>query len=340
MLLFNPQGNDNVDQRQIWEGSTTNLMNLNNVKYTWALKLYLQMRENFWVPDKVDMTSDINTYSLLTEDEARAYQGTLSYLIFLDSLQTCNLSYFKHSITAPEIRLCLAEQESQEALHSASYQVVIETNVPSEDRNALYDFWRSDRQLFNRCEYITALYQESIDDPLNKEKYFISLYADYLLESIYFYMGFNLFHALAARHLMGSTNDMITYIKRDEYTHVILYQNLVKEAMKIFPYSQDQLHELMHTVIVQERNWMSHITGDQVLGINSKATTDYLNYLGNLRLKAIGLEPTLPEVKKNPYSMYDRSNETSSDANTKTNFFEGTVTSYNVSSAVPGWDLI
>jgi ribonucleoside-diphosphate reductase beta chain len=47
--IFNPDGNDDVAHRSMWFGETTNLMQLNDVRYSWAVGLYKQMRENFWV---------------------------------------------------------------------------------------------------------------------------------------------------------------------------------------------------------------------------------------------------------------------------------------------------
>lgn len=47
--IFNPGGNDDVANRSIWFGETTNLMQLNDVRYPWAIGLYQQMRENFWI---------------------------------------------------------------------------------------------------------------------------------------------------------------------------------------------------------------------------------------------------------------------------------------------------
>jgi ribonucleoside-diphosphate reductase beta chain len=47
--IFNPQGDDSVENRTIWFGNTTNLMQLNDVRYGWAIGLYQQMRENFWI---------------------------------------------------------------------------------------------------------------------------------------------------------------------------------------------------------------------------------------------------------------------------------------------------
>ena len=48
-LLFNPLGNDSIQNRTIIKGDTTNLFNLNDVKYGWANKLYRAMMANFWI---------------------------------------------------------------------------------------------------------------------------------------------------------------------------------------------------------------------------------------------------------------------------------------------------
>ncbi|MDB9496422.1 ribonucleotide-diphosphate reductase subunit beta [Spirulina major CS-329] len=66
------------------------------------------------------MTQDVTDYQNLTREERRAFDGILSYLTFLDSVQTCNIPHIKASITAPEISLCMAEQISQEGMHNQS----------------------------------------------------------------------------------------------------------------------------------------------------------------------------------------------------------------------------
>jgi len=48
-LLFNPDGDDSIQKRTIIKGDTTNLFNLNDVKYNWATKLYRNMMANFWI---------------------------------------------------------------------------------------------------------------------------------------------------------------------------------------------------------------------------------------------------------------------------------------------------
>jgi ribonucleoside-diphosphate reductase beta chain len=209
--LFNAQGDDT--DRSIWFGNTTNLMQLNDVKYNWAVRLYRQMREQFWISERVDVTADVTDYHNLTDRERTVYDGILSYLTFLDSLQTVNIPHLKNYITAPEVNLCLNEQISQETLHSSSYQYLIETIIPTEKRSSIYDLWREDKILKERCEYIAKYYQTFVDNPTD-ENYFTALVADYLLESIYFYNGFCAYYTLASRSLMAGSADIFKLINR------------------------------------------------------------------------------------------------------------------------------
>jgi len=337
--IFNPLGDDRIENRSIWFGNTTNLMQLNDVRYSWALGLYQQMRENFWIPQKLDLTQDVTDYWNLTTEERHAYDGILSYLTFLDSVQTCNLPHIKSFITAPEVSLCIAEQISQEGMHNQSYQYIIETVIPSDRRTGVYEFWRTDNVLSERCEFIASLYQKQIDNP-TEENYFIALLADYLLEGMYFYNGFIYFYNLASRMLMPGSADIFKMINRDELSHVRLYQKLLPEAMQVFPHSKEQIYEMFARAVEHECRWTNHIVGDNVLGITSISTEQYTKYLANIRLKAIGLKPLYPEdtFQKSPYRHLERFSDTKKAGHTKANFFEAGVTSYVMSSGISGWD--
>ncbi|MGL5174778.1 MAG: ribonucleotide-diphosphate reductase subunit beta, partial [Cetobacterium sp.] len=187
--LFNPLGNDSLSERKIIKGDSTNIFNLNNVKYGWANQLYRSMMGNFWIPEKIDLTQDKNDYENLTDEEAAAYDGILSFLIFLDSIQTNNIPNVSDYITAPEINLILSIQTFQEAIHSQSYQYIIESILPKEIRNSIYDKWREDEVLFKRNRYIAEIYQSFLENP-SDENFSRVIVADYLLEAIYFYNGF------------------------------------------------------------------------------------------------------------------------------------------------------
>jgi ribonucleoside-diphosphate reductase beta chain len=78
----------------------------------------------------------------------------LSFLIFLDSIQTLNLPNINAYITAPEVNLILAIQDYQEAIHSQSYATILETVVPAEKRDEIYYFWKNDKYLWDRIQFI------------------------------------------------------------------------------------------------------------------------------------------------------------------------------------------
>lgn len=235
----------------------------------------------------------------------------------------------------------MVEQISQEGMHNQSYQYMIETIIPSDRRNAVYDFWRTDKVLKERCEFVASFYQKYIDNPTT-ENYFVSLLADYILEGLYFYNGFIFFYNLASRMLMPGSADIFKMINRDELSHVRLFQKLIPEAIAVFPHSLDQIYEMFDAAVKHECRWTNHIVGNDILGITETSTEQYTKYLANVRLRAIGLSPIYPEDRytKSPYRHLERFSDTKNEAHTKANFFEAGVTSYTMSSGVSGWDEI
>ena len=226
--LFNVDGDDTLINRRMIKGNVTNLFNLNNVKYQWANKLYRLMMENFWIPEKVSLFDDKRAYNELMPAEQNAYDGILSFLVFLDSIQTNNLPNISDYITAPEVNMILAIKTYQEAVHSQSYAYIIESIIPAEKRAYIYDRWRDDKVLLERNKYIAEIYQDFVDER-NDKNFARVLMANYLLEGVYFYNGFNFFYNLSARSLMVGTADEIKYINRDELTHCVIFANIIKE---------------------------------------------------------------------------------------------------------------
>lgn len=337
--IFNPLGDDSIEQRKIIGGDTTNLFNLNNVRYQWGNSLYRTMMGNFWIPEKTDLSQDKNDYQNLTEEERDAYDGILSFLVFLDSIQTNNVPNISNYVTAPEVNLILAIQTYQEAIHSQSYQYIIETILPKEKRNTIYDKWRDDQVLFERNQYIAKIYQDFIDNPIDGNFGKVVI-ANYLLESLYFYNGFNFFYLLASRNKMMGTSDIIKLINRDELSHVVLFQHLINEIKNENPnyFDEDTIYQMFQTAVEQEIKWSKHILGNRILGVTEKSIEDYTKWLANERLRSLGLKPIYDGYDQNPYKHLDKLADTEGEGSVKANFFEGNVTSYNMSSSVDGWD--
>ena len=338
--IFNPKGDDDISARTIIKWNTTGLFQLNATKYSWAKSLYQVMIGNFWVPEKVSGLGDDATQmkEALSDDERRAYKWILSFLIFLDSIQTVNLPNFNEYITAPEVNLILSIQAYQEAIHSQSYATIMETVVDAKDREEIYYFWKTDSHLLERNEFIGSIYQDFIDNPTDKS-FFRWVIGNFLLESIYFYNGFAFFDTLADQGRMVATDRMISYIRRDELTHVTIFANILKDIKNEFPaiYDEKMLLDMMETAVDQEIKWSKHILWKSIIWMGHENIENYTKWLANERLNMLWIAPLYPHVTNNPYKHLDRLQDNNWE---KGNFFESTVVNYSQSSAMNGsWEF-
>lgn len=125
--LFNPDGDTDVRLRRMIGGNTTNLNDFNNMRYSWVSGWYRQAMNNFWIPEEISLAQDVKDYPRLDAAERTAYDKILSFLVFLDSIQTANLPNLGEYITANEVNLCLNIQTFQECVHSQSYSYMLDT---------------------------------------------------------------------------------------------------------------------------------------------------------------------------------------------------------------------
>ena len=125
--LFNPEGDIDVRLRRMIGGNTTNLNDFNNMKYPWVSDWYRQAMNNFWIPEEINLSQDVKDYPRLLPAERTAYDKILSFLVFLDSIQTANLPNIGAYVTANEVNLCLSIQAFQECVHSQSYSYMLDT---------------------------------------------------------------------------------------------------------------------------------------------------------------------------------------------------------------------
>ncbi|NHN29325.1 ribonucleotide-diphosphate reductase subunit beta [Paenibacillus agricola] len=336
--LFNEHGDRDWGKRRMIGGNTTNLIELNNVKYDWATKMYRNMMNNFWIPEEIPLAQDAKDYKFLTPHERQGYDKIISFLIFLDSLQTSNLPNINEYITAPEVNLCLTVQTFQEAVHSQSYSYILDSVCSAEVRDDIYNQWREDKHLLRRNRFITDLYEKFIEDS-STENLLRAIMANYILEGIYFYSGFSFFYSLGRQGKMLGTVSEIKYIQRDELTHLALFQNIFREIRKENPelFTEqliDDLRQMMRTAVEHEIEWGQYITNDMMNGLSNEIIDQYIKYLSNERLKMLGLEILYPEVVEHPMKWVENFSNMNS---MKTDFFEQKVTNYSKSSSL-NWD--
>ncbi|WP_219838598.1 ribonucleotide-diphosphate reductase subunit beta [Paenibacillus sp. R14(2021)] len=338
--LFNEDGDRDWGKRLMIGGNTTNLIELNNVKYDWATKMYRTMMNNFWIPEEIPLAQDAKDYRNLSLSERNSYDKIISFLIFLDSLQTANLPNINEYITAPEVNLCLTVQTFQEAVHSQSYSYILDSVCAPEVRDQIYNLWREDKNLLKRNRFITDLYENFIANP-SSQNLIKTIMANYILEGIYFYSGFSFFYALGRQGKMLGTVSEIKYIQRDELTHLALFQGIFREVRKenadIFtPVLVEELRQMMRTAVEHEIEWGKYITNNQIPGLTDEIIDNYIKFLSNERLRKLNLEILYPEITEHPMKWV----ESFSNMNgMKTDFFEQKVTNYSKSSNLNWGDL-
>ena len=270
--LFNPDGDIDVLDRRMIGGNTTNLNDFNNMKYPWVSDWYRQAMNNFWVPEEINLSKDIKDYPLLDKAERRAYDKILSFLVFLDSLQSANLPNVSEYITANEVNLCICIQTFQECIHSQSYSYMLDTICNPHERNEVLFQWKDDEHLLKRNTFIGDQYNAFLEDK-SLHNFLRVLIANYILEGIYFYSGFMFFYNLGRNGRMTGSMQEIRYINRDENTHLWLFRNILlelrKEEPELFtPETEEMIREMMIEGVNQEIEWGHYVIGDDIEGLN------------------------------------------------------------------------
>ena len=289
------------------------------------------MEANTWFPREVDTTSDVRDYKYnLTAAEKRMYDLVWSQLISMDSFQSNNLAdNINPYITAPEINAILARQAYEEANHSKSYAVMVEAIC--ENTDLIYEMEKYDAVLREKNNYISSVYEELAGE-VTDQKLLFAMVANQILEGIYFYSGFTSIYALARAGKMLGSAQMIRFIQRDEITHLLLFQNMInsvrKERPELFNKENiEKIYDMFEKASSLEIKWGKYITNNQIMGFTDGIIEDYIHYLVDQRLAAIGLEK-IYQVK-HPIKWVD---DFSKFNDQKSNFFEHKVTNYSKGS--------
>lgn len=335
--LFNPTGDTEVRLRRMIGGNTTNLNDFNNMRYPWVSSWYRQAMNNFWIPEEINLSQDVKDYPNLSKSERTAYDKILSFLVFLDSIQTANLPCIGEYVTANEVNLCLNIQTFQECVHSQSYSYMLDTICSPTERDDILYQWKTDEHLLRRNTFIGDLYNEF---QVKKDAFTLLkvMMANYILEGIYFYSGFMFFYNLARNGKMPGSAQEIRYINRDENTHLWLFRSIINELQKENPelFTDENvavLREMLEEGVRQEIAWGHYVIGDDIPGLTRDMVTSYIRYLGNLRWTGLGYGTLYEGFETEPENMawvgqYSNANLV------KTDFFEAKSTAYAKSTAL------
>ncbi len=333
--IFNPNSKETVNQRRIFGGDPDGITNDNEIKYPWALDLFIRQEQATWFRNETSMENDDKDYNQrLTIGQISMYDLILGRLIFMDSAQPKQLNYLSLYITAEEVYDCIVRQSYEEVQHAKSYQTMSNTFIKgTEDKSRLFNLWRKEPKLEKMNKKVAKVYNKFIKKP-TLENLIKGVFANLLLEGVYFYTGFAAIYALGMQGLMLGSVNMIRYIQRDEVNHTELMANILKECKRenpeVFtPEFTKELYKMLMDAYKLESSWGQFVIGKGEVGLTKKIMDDYAKHRVNVvsyMVRDILPNKPFPETKNplewiNKYSLVPRGNG-----------FEDTLTDYVVAS--------
>lgn len=290
------------------------------IKYKWAWKYYIDANANHWLPQEINMQKDIeqwNTPGVLTDNEKEVIKTALGFFTTADSLVANNLvlGIYKE-ITAPECRMYLLRQAYEEAIHTHSYQHIVES------------LGLDEKDIFNRYKTVEAIYnKDNFVSDLAKSRHPLSrIFAFYIImEGIFFYSSFAAIMSFKRRNLLPGTVEQFQYIMRDESMHfnfgVDLF-NGIRDEGPAYLLDLPYLTSSMEKAVDAECEYAVRMLGNGVLGLNSELFVQYVKFIADRRLESIRLKPIYNV--KNPFPWMSEV----IDLPKQKNFFETRVTDY------------
>jgi ribonucleoside-diphosphate reductase beta chain len=143
-----------------------------------------------------------------------------------------------------------------------------------------------------------------------KRKLFRAVANVNILEGIRFYVSFACSFAFGELKLMEGSAKIISLIARDENQHLVITQNIINkwregddpDMQKIAKEEESWLIQTFQQAVAQEKQWAEYLFKDgSMIGLNEKLLNQYVEWIANRRMKAIGLKPIYDiSAKNNP----------------------------------------
>ena len=121
-----------------------------------------------------------------------------------------------------------------------------------------------------------------------------------ILEGIRFYVSFACSFAFGELKLMEGSAKIISLISRDEAQHLVLTQQILGKwaqgddpiMLQIIKEEKDRVTEMFVNAVNEEKAWAEYLFKDgSMIGLNAKLLGQYVEWIANRRMKAIGIDP-------------------------------------------------
>lgn len=313
-------------------GQPVNVARYDQQKFPIFEKLIEKQLSFFWRPEEVDVSQDRMDYQKLPEHEKHIFISNLKYQTLLDSIQgrSPNVALLP-LVSLPELETWIETWTFSETIHSRSYTHIIRNIV--NDPNVVFDDIVDNDFIKNRATDISRYYDDLIqlssyyitlglgEHHINgdtivveqrelKKRLYLCLMCVNVLEAIRFYVSFACSFAFAERELMEGNAKIIKLIARDEALHLTSTQHMINlmrngqddpEMVDIAKECEQACYDIFKDAAIQEKEWAEYLFKDgSMIGLNKNILCQYVEYITNLRMAAVGLTPAFPEITQNP----------------------------------------
>jgi len=322
MTVFNTEYVDTKKQPMFF-GAPLGIQRYDSYKYPIFDRLTTQQLGYFWRPEEVSLQKDRGDYQTLRPEQKHIYTSNLKYQIMLDSVQGRGPGMaFLPYCSLPELEACMEVWGFMEMIHSRSYTYIIK-NIYS-DPSEVFDTIIHDKRILERAKSVTESYDDFIQsaqqygvsdtwlhnlegvsyakETINdvKRKLYRAVANVNILEGIRFYVSFACSFAFGELKLMEGSAKIISLIARDENQHLALTQNILNkwregddpEMQQIAKEEEEWVYAMFDRAVNEEKKWADYLFKDgSMIGLNDKLLQQYVEWIANRRLKAIGLKP-------------------------------------------------
>jgi len=316
------------------------------LKYHWAWEKYLNGCNNHWMPTEVSMQADIALWKSrdgLTDDERRMIKRNLGFFAASESLVANNivLAIYRH-LTNPECRQYLLRQAFEEAVHTHTFQYIVESL--GLDEGELFNMYREVPSITDKAAWALK-HTQNLDNPDFKtgtpemdQQFLRDLVAFYVIfEGMWFYTGFAQILSLGRRNKMVGIAEQYQYILRDESIHMNFGIDVINQIRHENPHLwtkafTEELRGMIRDAAELEASYGRDTMPRGFLGLNAALCESYMHFIANRRCAQLGLAQVFPDTD-NPFPWMSEA----MDLKKEKNFFETRVIEYQNGGAL-AWD--
>jgi ribonucleoside-diphosphate reductase beta chain len=325
-----------INKRRIINGADADVIQLYPMKHTFAWDAYLAGNANHWLPTEISMQQDIEQWKsdkVLSEDERKAFKTVLGFFTTADSIAANNvaLAFYKH-VSSPECRMYILRQAYEEAIHTHSYQYIVESLAL--DEGEIFNMYREVDAIYNKDSFVLSFNEGIFDDNFktgtfeNDQKFLENIVVfSLIMEGIFFYSSFAVMFGFQRQNKMTGSAEQIQYIMRDESQHLnfgINLINTIKEEQPELWTEEFQKHviDLVKQGTELEIKFAQEVFPKGIFGMNADNFRQYIQHIADRRLQRVDLPVQYEST--NPFPWMSEAIDLSKEKN----FFETRVTEY------------